>query len=234
MTKSTILPDANDIAQMVSMRQVLQVLRVRARSSKRADCPLCRGRSYGTVAFTERLWRCHRCNEGGNVFSFVRAVNRCGFPDALKFVADLAGIRLEGRRNAELRRELDTRRRQRERLEDAARTLSALEQALLRECRGRIHEAERIQLKVSERLAALSRGEPERFPGEQEGLWLRMHAAAALLSTETPAYTLLSFGALDQRALFVLHPELRDEVISGVRWAGFVRTADGKQIEVLA
>jgi hypothetical protein len=97
-----------------------------------------------------------------------------------------------------------------------------------------IHKAERTLQKVSERLADLSRGEPERCRGEQEGLWLKLQAAAALLSAAIPAYTLLSFGALDERALFVLHPELRDEVISGVRWAGFVRTADGKQIEVLA
>jgi hypothetical protein len=54
------------------------------------------------------------------------------------------------------------------------------------------------------------------------------------LQRDLPAYTLLSFGVLDERAPFVLHPELREEIISGVRWTGYVRTADGKQIEVLA
>jgi hypothetical protein len=226
--------DAHDIARMVPMRQLLRALGVRVRNSKRADCPLCRGNSTGTLAFTDRLWRCHRCNEGGDVFSLVRAVNRCDFPEALRFMAGLAGIRLEDCRNADFHRELDARRRQRERLEDGANKLSAFEHALLRECRDRIHQAERTRLTVSERLAQLSRCEPERFRGEQEGLWLTLQAAAAVLNTDLPSYTLLSFGALDERARFVLHPELRDEIIVGVRWAGSVRTADGKQIEVLA
>lgn len=233
MTASTSLPDARDIAKMVPLRQLLRVLGVRARSSKRADCPLCRGHSRGTLAYTDRFWHCHRCNEGGDVFSFVCAVNRCDFPRALRFVADVAGIRLEARRNADFRHELDAKRRYRSRLEDAAKMLSALERALLRECRDRIHQADRTRLTVGERLSELSRGEPERFRGEHEGLWLKLKAAGALLSTELPAYTLLSFGALDLRARFVLHPELRGEIIAAVRWAGYVRTADGKRIEVL-
>ena len=155
------------------MRQVRGALAVRVRNSKRADCPVCKGSSNATVAFTQRLWRCHRYNEGGDVFSLVCAVNRCGFREALRFVGDLAGIHLGGRRDAEFQRELDARKRQRERLEDGANKLYALEHALMRECRDRIHDAERTRLKVSARLAELSRGELERFRGEQENLWLK-------------------------------------------------------------
>ena len=57
-----------------------------------------------------------------------------------------------------------------------------MERALLRERRDRIHDAERKRLKASERLAELSRGERERFHGEQEGLWLTLQAAAVLLN----------------------------------------------------
>ena len=149
-------------------------------------------------------------------------------------MADLAGIRVEDHRSADSRRKLAARKRQRERVEDGANKLAALEHALLLERRDRIHDAERKRLKVSERLAALARGEQERFRGEQESLWLTLQAAATLLNTDLPAYTLLSFGAPDERARFVLHPELRDKIIAGVRWAGYIRTADGKQIEVLA
>jgi DNA primase len=219
---------------MIPVRQLLRVLGVRVRSSKRADCPLCKGNSTGTLAFTERLWCCHRCNEGGDVFSFVRAVNRCEFPDALRYVAGLAGIRQDDHRSADSRRKLAARKRQRDRVEDGAHKLVALEHALRIECRDRIHDAERQRRKVGERLAGLVRGEPQRFRGEQEGLWLTLQAAVSLLNTDLPAYTLLSFGAPDKRAQFVLHPELRDEIIAGVRWAGYVRTADGKQIEVMA
>jgi putative DNA primase/helicase len=51
------LPDARDIARMIPVRQLLRVLGVRVRNPKRADCPLCKGNSTGTLAFTERLWR---------------------------------------------------------------------------------------------------------------------------------------------------------------------------------
>jgi hypothetical protein len=226
--------DACDMARMVPMRELFRTTGVRLRNPRRADCPLCKGNSTGTLAFTDRFWHCHRCNEGGDIFSLVRAVNRCDFPSALRFVAELAGIRLEDRWSADFRRELAARKRQQERLEEGANKLAALEHALLRERRARIHDAERKRLKVSERLSALSRGEPQRFRGEQEALWLTLQAAAALLNAELPAYTLLAFGAFDERAQFVLHPELREEIIARVRWAGYVRTPDGKQIEVLA
>jgi hypothetical protein len=227
-------PSAADLARSITVRQVLCALGVRVRNSKRADCPLCKGRTNATVAFTVRLWCCHRCHDSGDVFSLVRAVNRCDFPAALRFVADLAGVRLEDRRDEEFQRKLEARKRQRERIEEGAKRLSALEHALVRECRDRIHDAERTRLKVSARLAELSRGEPERFYGEQESLWLKLKAAAALLDGNLPMYTLLSFGPPDERARFVLRPDLRGEIIAGVRLAGYVRTADGKQVEVLA
>jgi hypothetical protein len=226
--------DATALAKSVTVPQVLKAFGVRVSNSKRADCLLCKGNSTRTLAFTYRLWCCHRCGAGGDVFSLVRAVNRCDFPEALRFVANLAGIRLEDRRHADFQRELDARKRQRERIANGAKKLSALEHGLLRECRDRIHNAERTRLKVSARLAELSRGEPERFRGEQEGLWRTLQVATALLNTNLPSYTLLSFGALAERARFVLYPELRDEIIAGIRWAGSVRTADGKQMEVLA
>ena len=168
------------------------------------------------------------------MFSLVCMVNRCNFSKALMFVASLAGICLEGRHNADFQSDLGTRERQRARLSDAASKLSALEHALLLEYRDRIHEAERTKTEVGERLAELSHGELERFRGEREDLWLKLKAAAVLLTTDIPAYTMLTFGAFDERAQFVLHPELRDEMIAAIRWAGYIRTRDGKQIEVLA
>jgi CHC2 zinc finger len=225
---------AADIAGSVTPRHILRVLGMRVRNSKRADCPLCKGNSAGTVAFTGRLWHCHRCHEGGDVFSLVRAVNRCDFAAALRFLADLAGIRLADDRGPGSHRELAARKRQRQRLEDGANKLSVLEHALLLESRGLIHDAERTHLKASKRLAALIRGELERFRGEQESLWLTLQAADRVLSAELPTYSLLSFGTPEDRLRFVLRPELRNEIIAGVKWEGYVRTADGKRVEVLA
>jgi CHC2 zinc finger len=234
MTAATVQLAPRDIARMVSIPQVLQQIGWRIRPRGRADCGLCRGRGSGTVAYREHVWHCHRCHQGGNVYALVRAVQGCDFRAAMVYVAELAGIRLEGRPSADLRCQLAARKQLRARLEHCAEKLVAMERALLRERRERIHDAERKRLKVSERLAALARGEPERFRGEQEALWLTLQAAAMLLHADIPAYTLLSFGAPDQRARFVLHPELRDEMIADVRWAGYIRTADGKKVEALA
>jgi len=227
-------PTPRDIARMVPISQLLRQLGWRMRSRSRADCGLCRGSSSATVAYREHVWHCHRCHQGGDVYTLVRAVQGCDFRAAMAYVAALAGIRLEDHRSFDLRSELAARRQRRERIEHCAEKLTALERALLHERRNRIHDAERQRLRVSNRLAALARGERERFRGEQEALWLTLQAAAVLLNADIPAYTLLSFGPPGERARFVLHPELRDEIIAGVRWAGYIRTADGKQIEVLA
>jgi DNA primase len=124
------------------MRRVKAVARTKmmgTAAEMRSDSP----QTAGTLAFTDRFWRCHRCNEGGDIFSLVRAVNRCDFPTALRFVAELAGIRLEDRWSADFRRKLAARKRQQERLEEGANKLAALEHALLRERRARIHELAR-------------------------------------------------------------------------------------------
>jgi hypothetical protein len=226
--------DARVIARMATMRQTLKVLGVGVRNAKRADCPLCRGKSTATLAFTERLWHCHRCCEGGDVFSLVRAVNRCDFPDALRFVAKLAGICVEDHRTVDFQRKLYARKMYRDRLEDGARRWSALEHSLLLGSRDLIHKAERGRQKASARLAALRRGEPERFRGEEARLWQTLQAAELLLRIELPIYTLLSFGAPEERARFVLHPKMRDQIMADVRSAGFVRTVDGKRVEVVS
>jgi hypothetical protein len=222
MPASATLPDAREIARMVPVPALLRHLGWRVRHRKRADCGLCRGKSTGTVAFTERLWRCHRCNEGGDVFSLVRAVNRCGFPEALRYVAELSGIRLENRLSTAFQDKLAARKRQRERVASAADKLEALERELRLECRDRIHVAERKLATLSDATAWTERD------------WLTASVCWGCLERDLPPYTILSFGALDERARFVLHPELREGIISGVRWAGYLRTADGKQIEVLA
>jgi len=229
-----MIPDVEatprDIARMVTIPQLLPKLGWRIRPRSRADCGMCRGSSSATVAYREREWYCHRCHQGGDVYALVRAVQGCDFRAAISYVAELAGIRLDDHRSIDLRRELAARKRQRERLEHCAEKLAALERALLRERRDRIHDAEHRRQQVSKRLAVLHQAEPERFRGEQEVLWQKLRAIDALLNADLPAYTLLSFGSPDERARFVLHPELRDEMIANMRWAGYVRTADGKQI----
>ena len=36
----------------------------------------------------KQVWRCDPCDIGGDVFAFVRQFNKCGFPEALRFLAE--------------------------------------------------------------------------------------------------------------------------------------------------
>jgi hypothetical protein len=215
----TKLPEAREIARAVTVPQILRALGARVRNRKRADCPLCKGSSKETLAFNESLWKCHRCNEGGDVFSLVRAVHRCTFPDALRYVAEFAGIRLENSRSADLRRDLAEHRRQRERIDCAAHKLAQFEHDLRIEFRNRIHECDRVL----------------QTPGPwSEVQWQRAQAASVLRDEYLlTAYTLLSFGSVAERCEFVLKPPVREGMVRDFRWRGYVTTDDGKQFPVL-
>jgi hypothetical protein len=43
-------------------------------------------------------WHCFHCNQGGGKIALVRAVRRCGFREAVEFLAALAGVEYLGRR----------------------------------------------------------------------------------------------------------------------------------------
>jgi hypothetical protein len=161
-------------------------------------------------------------------------VNHCDFPEALRYVAELAGISLEDSTKVDFRRQLATRKRQHERIEVAADKLANLERQLRLRCRYRIHDAERKLLKATERLSHLQRGTPEAFAGESESLWAMLQASSNMLRRELPAYMLLSFGVLEARARFVLQPAERDQIITAILDEGSVRAEDGKLIEVPA
>ena len=212
-------PDARDIARSVTIAEVLRHLGWCLRSRKRADCGLCRGSSKGTVAYGDRVWHCHRCHAGGDVYGLVQAVHQCDFPSALRYVAQLAGVRLDDRRQDDSRKQIAERKRQRERLEAAVQKLAALEHATRVERRSCILDCERV-------LAT---------PGPwDDRQWRRAQAACVLRDDYVlPAYTLLSFAAPLERARYVLHPETQSQMAATVRWAGYVLTADARRVEVL-
>lgn len=233
MNVSTIAPriEALDLARQVPMRTLLRNLGVRVRSSKRADCPQCKGRSTGTLAFNERLYRCHRCLAGGDIFSLVRAVRRCDFLEALRYVAELAGVRLDNRRGPDFQREIATRKAERERIEEAAARIECLERELRLSTGRRIHVAECNQRRAAERLRVLG---PEASGPEVEELWRELKSVAAWLDVDLAIYTQLSFGSVSERARFVVKTELRKEMVCAIRGRGYVVSDDGKHVEVLA
>ena len=154
------------------------------------------------------------------MFELVRAVNRCSFPDALKFIAELGGIHLGDSSRLDVRCKVAERQRQRERIDRVVDKLAELEQTLRTESRDAVHKCERVLW----------------APGPwSERQWDRAQAAAVLRDEYLlPAYTLLSFGAIAQRTRYVLaDSRVRAEIAAAVRMAGGVRTDSGHWFEVL-
>jgi hypothetical protein len=207
---------AREIARTVPIGDVMRNLGWRVRSRNRADCELCKGCSTSTVSFTDRLWKCHRCGEGGDVYSLVRAVHRCDFRTALRWVAELTGLQVADTRSAEL----EARRQKTERVNRAARSLAEAERDLRLACRDEIYECDSVLRAVG--------------PWDQ-AQWRRAMAAFVLRNEFLlPEYTLLSFGTAEARANYVLADHrVQAEMIAAIRVAGGVQADNGHFAEVI-
>ena len=217
------LADTRQVARAVPLPSLMRHSGWRVhRSEKRADCGLCKGSSRGTVALTERLWKCHRCQVGGDVFSLVMQTQRCDFPTALLYVADYAGIPLPIRNGrADYRREVEHRRQERKRIERSAEYLADWERQLRLECRYKIHQCDRILAQ----------------PGPwDEAQWQRARRALVLQREFLlPEYCLVAFGCMEERVRYVLAGDTeRASICRAIRRAGGVRTDGGFFMEVLS
>lgn len=212
--------DSKQIARAVPLPSMMRHLGWKVqRGEKRADCGLCKGSSRGTVAMTDRLWRCHRCGAGGDCLTLVMRAERCDFLRALRFVADYAGIRLPTRNDdARFRRQVEHKRQQRERIDRSAEFLTGMERSLRLECRDKIHQCDRILTKSG--------------PWDQ-AQWQRARAAHALLRDFLlPEYTLVAFGSMAERVRYVLANDgERANICGAIRIAGGVRTDGGYFME---
>jgi len=100
---------ANDIVEVVSGYFPLK----RAGKDYVALCPFHAEKTPSfTVSPSKQIFKCFGCGRGGSVFTFVMAKENCTFPEAVRILADRAGIEL--REEPEARRRTQGRRRLRD------------------------------------------------------------------------------------------------------------------------
>ncbi len=228
--KSSPPAAAEDIAALVSIRQAFDVLDIRIRGSKRADCPLCEGGSIGTMSCTDKLWHCFRCGRGGDVFTLVEQVRNCSFREALNFVASIAGVELAN--STEVRRELAEAKKKAQRVKTATKKLQSLERDLLLTTREEVLSLHKLRRDAGARLAALRRGAKPRFLGESELAWSALALVAGQELRAVATYTFLAFASPADQAHFALNPRERERMVDAVLTTGAVVDEKGRVMEV--
>jgi len=221
-----------EIKDRLSVREVMESegWHIRQRG-RRADCGLCGGKE--DVAIKREVWHCHRCKEGGTVFDLIMETHGVKFPEALKRLAFMARVELPTKMTAEERRRLRQQQAEQERRTKAAVKLEGAERDLCLRYRDLIHLCEKKQAEVSRRLEELHFGGSERWRGEYDGCWGWLRALRGLLRDYLAAYSLLTFAPALERARFALSPQMRQQMIDRIRWAGGCFDDEGRWMEVL-
>ncbi len=92
-SNSTIveIKDRLNIADVLSSYISLK----KAGANYKATCPFHNEKSASLmVSATKQIWHCFGCGEGGDIFGFVMKYENVDFPEALKILADRAGVQL--------------------------------------------------------------------------------------------------------------------------------------------
>jgi hypothetical protein len=203
----------DEIKIRVLMREAMDDVGWRRRGRGRYDCGLCHCRTPGCVAVRDEVWYCHHCHAGGSVIDLIMHDHRCNLSTALEYLAQRAGVRLEGPRHAteaaRLRRQVADGKRQRQQIDNLCEQFAVEERDLRLECCRWIHVCDRI-------LSTPTTWDERRWHYARVAYELRNEFLL-------PEYNLLSFGPMDLRILYVRANEVeRAGMLEAVRWSGLL------------
>jgi hypothetical protein len=228
----TQLTDVRQVAALVPTALLLSALGFDvSERTRRCACILHGGSNRTAFSWTEEgFWKCHSCGAGGDRIALVRAARRCSFPEAVEFLAVLAGV--EYQRDSVSLETIERQRRIRERETSEANSLLAHEFAAWRGAQDAVFRLEEIRRNAGNCLNAIHRGGSERWPGESEFAW----EALAEVYRQTPraaaAYHVVSFAPATDRFAFTLDAHGRECLTDEALRCGWVADAKGYRFEV--
>ncbi|MBI2037676.1 MAG: DNA primase [Candidatus Magasanikbacteria bacterium] len=92
MTDTQAIKDRLDIVQIIGEYVRLK----KAGINWKANCPFHNEKSPSFMVQPEKqFWHCFGCGKGGDIFSFIQEMEGLDFPEALKILANRAGVKLD-------------------------------------------------------------------------------------------------------------------------------------------
>jgi len=92
MTDTQSIKDRLDIAQIIGEYVPLK----KAGANWKANCPFHNEKSPSFMVNAEKqFWHCFGCGKSGDVFTFLQEMEGMEFPEALKILADRAGVKID-------------------------------------------------------------------------------------------------------------------------------------------
>lgn len=105
MNETELIKQKIDIVEFISQYLSLK----KAGANYKAPCPFHQEKTPSfMVSFDKQIFKCFGCGEGGDIFDFLMKMENLDFPEALKILADRAGVQLDhSKTKQEYRQEKD-------------------------------------------------------------------------------------------------------------------------------